>query len=121
VTEQKSNKSQDVVEEQEPKTRVFKFRPTAIPFTCNLSMNIPDYAGNPIPYISFFTGFTKMPFEVATEIEVEVPDTGNTLHDFAEAIKKLGRGIFKANVELSREVWELQRDIAKEELLKEPL
>lgn len=117
----KSKEAQDVAEEQEPKTRVFRLKPTVIPFTCNMSMNIPDYAGNPIPYSSYFTGFTQIPFEVEAEIEVEVPDTGDTLHDFTEAMKKLGMAIFQANVELQREVWIWQRDAAKEALLEEPL
>lgn len=113
---------EDVAEEQEePKMRTFCYKPTAVPFTCNMSMNIPDYAGNPIPYSSFFTGFTQIPFGVEAEIEVKVPDTGDTLHDFAEALKKLGMAIFKANVELQREVWIVQRDAAKEALLAEPL
>lgn len=114
-----SKETRDVAEEH--KVRVFKFRPTAIPFTCNMSMNVPDYAGNPIAYSSFFTGFTQIPFEVATEIEIEVPDTGDTLHDFTEAMKKLGKAVFQANLELQREVWLLQRESAQDELLNEPL
>lgn len=116
-----TKEAQEVAEEQESKTRVYRFKPTAAPFTCNLKHPIPDYAGRSIDYSSYLVGFTQIPIAVETEIEVEVPDTGDGLHDFTEALKKLGVAIFKANVELSREVWKLQRDIAKEELLGQPL
>lgn len=117
----KNQKPEDVAEEEQEKTRKFQFRPTAIPFTCNLKHPIPDYSGHSIDYSSYLVGFTQIPIEVETVIEVEVPDTGNELNDFTTALRKLGLAIFQATVELSREAWQLQKDRAKEELLDQPL